>query len=202
MSGRGSLRVPVLCVLSWTGGCGVPRDAQVPLVPDRDPVTLPTFAQVPAQAFASIEVQSSEGASTKSCPVSLGLALGSSCDRITSAEGTCGAVRNGEDGVVDCAIRPRTDAPSIYDVDVLLGHALLPRLGVIGPMSDANALSVRVQLTAPDGVTLDTECLAEAIVVQPGMVRFGLLNCVGNVDGQAGSQCQVRLSAGFENCTR
>jgi hypothetical protein len=69
-------------------------------------------------------------------------------------------------------------------------------------MGDADALSVRVQLTASDGVTVDTECLAEAIAVQPNLVRFGLLNCVGNVDGQAASRCQVTLSAGFENCTR
>jgi hypothetical protein len=202
MSTRGSATALVVCGLAWTSGCGDPRDAQVPLVPDRDPVALPMFAQSPAQAFASIGIQNPDGLGTMSCPLSLVLALGSSCDRITTGDGTCSSVRNGEDAVVRCSILPLADVPSVYDVDLLLGHSLLPRLSVTGPMSDVQALPVTLQVTTSDGVTLDTECAAEALAIQPNLIQFGLLNCTGEVRGHAASRCEVSLSAGFENCSR
>lgn len=192
----------VLCVLVWTSACGDPRDVEVPLVPDPEPVASPVFTRSPPRAFASIGIQNLADAGTSSCPLGVSLALGSSCERVASGDGTCGSVRNGEAAVVQCSIREPTGSSGVYNVNLVIEHSLLPRLAVTGPMSDALPWPVTLQLITAGGETLDTECLAEAIVIQPNVVRFRLLNCAGDVDGQVASRCEVSLSAGFENCVQ
>src|SRR5688572_18536093 len=126
MRARSFSNALVLCALAWTSSCGDPRDVQVPVVPERTPETLPVFARAPAQAYATVRIQTPEGASPKSCPLNVALAVGASCDQITSPSGMCDAVRNGKDAAVQCYIGPLNKSGSVRDVDLLLEHALLP----------------------------------------------------------------------------
>jgi hypothetical protein len=162
----------------------------------------PMFARARAQAFANIGVQSLDGAPPDACPLNFALALGSSCDRITSEDGTCNSLRDGESALVQCLVHPRSEGPGVYDVDLHLEHTSLPTLAVAGSMSDAVNTSVTLQMTTSDQVKIEAECGATTVVIRPGVVRFRLSKCSARVDGVMSAACDIELNAGFENCAR
>jgi hypothetical protein len=191
-----------LLMVSPAPGCGDPRDVQVPLIPERNPTTTPTFARAPAQAFTSIGIQAAGGGDSMACPLDFALALGDSCERDTSGDGACESVRDSRDGLVDCLVRPRTETPDLYDVALLLEHALLPRLSVVGTISEVGITRVTLQVTTSEQVSVTAACIAESIFIQPGAVQLRLRACAAEVDGMAAASCDVTLNAGFENCAR
>jgi hypothetical protein len=165
-------------------------------------MTAPMFARLRAQAFASVGIQTASTVVTEACPLSFAVALGTSCDRIISGDGTCDSVRDGENALVQCLVRSGVDASNVYDVNLLLEHSSLPRLAIRGALSSTDKLPVRLQVTTPEQGTIDAQCLAEAIVIEPGIVRLRLGTCTGEVNGMEAAGCDVSLSAGFENCAR
>jgi hypothetical protein len=202
MSGKSNaMALLVLCLSASAPACGDPRDIQVPLIPETNPMVVPELARAPVQAFASVGIQGAEGGDAEPCPLNVVLALGSSCDRIASGGATCGSLREG-DGIVQCSVRPGADAPSVFDVDLLFEHRLLPKFSVMGSMSDMEMLPVTLQVATLEEDTLDAQCLAEATVARPGVVQFRLDSCVGQVNGMEAAGCEVNISAGFENCQR
>ncbi len=192
-----------LLMASPVSGCGDQREVQVPLIPERNPTTTPpTFAPAPAQAFTSIGIQAAGGGDSMACPLDFALALGDSCERDTSGDGTCGSVRDSRDGLVNCVVRPRTETPDRYDIDLLLEHTLLPRLSIVGTIDEVGITRVTLQIATPEQVSVTAACIAESVFIQPGAVQLRLRACAAKVDGAAAASCDVSLNAGFENCAR
>ena len=167
---------------------------------------------MPSHCFRPIALQFSCAKSSRTEPlvtkpfmtnlVHFELALGSSCDRVSSAGGTCHALRDGESALVQCLVHSRSEAPGVYDVELRLEHTSLPTLAITGSMSDAMNTSVTLQATATDRVKIEAECVATTTVIQPGVVGFRLAACTASLDGMASPACDIELDAGFENCAR
>jgi hypothetical protein len=191
-----------LLMASPVSGCGDPGEVQVPLIPERNPTTTPTFARAPAQAFTSVGIQAVGGVDSIACPLDFAVALGDSCERDTSGDGTCRSVRDRRDGLVSCIVRPRTETPDLYDVDLLLEHALLPRLSIVGTMSEVGVTRVTLQVATPEQVSVTATCVADSASIQPGAVQLRLRACAAEIDETAVASCDVSLNAGFENCAR
>jgi hypothetical protein len=190
----------VFVMLATALGCGDPGDVEVPIVPVvAPPDRAPTFAAARAQAFASIDIRGSEDSSVVGCPIQYTSTLGQSCERI-APNSSCSAVRDGKDGVVQCALRPHADAPGTYDVELELEHELLPRLTVVGPMREAATTHVALHVTTPERSEFDADCLGEGISLKPSVVQFRLTACAGRVDGKIVPSCFASVTAGFENC--
>jgi hypothetical protein len=184
-------------------GCGDPRDIQVPIIPQEQPTATPTFMRAPARAFASIDVRAADGVDAMACPLDYASALVPSCEQPSSRDGSCGAsLRDGDDGLVKCSVIPRPEDPQMYDVDLLLEHRLLPRLAILGAMSDAGMLPVVLQVVTPQQASIAAECIAEAINLRSGAVQLRLRACDAEIDGVATPGCDVDVIAGFENCAR
>jgi hypothetical protein len=191
-----------ILLVTWASalGCGDPGDVDVPIIPVvAPPDRAPIFATAPAQAFVSIDIRGSEDSSVVGCPIQYTSTLGQSCERIVAIS-SCSAVRDGKDGVVQCALRPHADAPDTYDVELKLEHELLPRLTVVGPMREAASTHVALHVTTPELSEFDAECLGEVISMKPSVVQFRLTACTGRVDGETVSSCFASVTAGFENC--
>jgi hypothetical protein len=179
--------------------CGDPRDVHVPLIPEVDPSRLvPTFALAPTRAFAIVNIRGLPDAGAAGCPFAYTIALGESCDRI-GAEGTCQALRDEADGVAQCALRPRLDAPGAFDVELLIEHDLLPRLTVVGRLGESTMARVQLHASTPERA-FDAECDAEVISITATTVQVQVDSCSGRVDGVTLPSCVAAVTVGFENC--
>jgi hypothetical protein len=180
--------------------CGDIDDVQIPLVPTgRATTEVPSLRRVfHPQAVTSVEVVDSAAGS---CPIAFSSLLPPGYERAELRAGTGERLIGGDDAAVTCQVERSTESSDVFDVDLLLSHAELPRFGVTGSVGLGRENVVALELGTPGGVSIDADCAAEVIQVQPGAAWLELGSCIAHSGSAASADCRIEVTAIFELCS-
>jgi hypothetical protein len=197
---------PGLCALSLViavVACGDVKDVQVPLIPsrrtERAVPELPTFEFVgPAQAVASVEVG---GGDSGACPFEYSSLLPRSLERSALLTGVGDRLVDGPDALVECRVHSPYGSPGVFDVDAHVALDGMPRFVVTGVMSEPGPNVVGLVLVTPDQDRIAADCSSDPVSLLPGAAWFRLSSCVVRRGDGEPLECDVAVTAIFENCS-